>query len=101
MAIRRVSFYLDEMLSPRIISQLRRRGIDIIRGPLRTDDAIHLARATEMGRVVCTCDDDFLKLAAPGVAHAGIIKSVKRKHSIGDWSGICSCSTPSTVETKC
>jgi len=41
------------------------RGIDIIRGPLG--------------------DDDFLKLAAPGVEHAGIIKGIQHRHSIGDW----------------
>ena len=85
MATRPVSFYLDEMLSPRIVEQLRRRDIDAIRGPLGADDSVHLARATEVGRVVCTFDDDFLKLAVPGVGHAGIIKGVKGRHSIGDW----------------
>ena len=61
------------------------QGIDIIRGPLTTDDLIHLERATEMGRVVCADDDDFLKLASRGIEHAGIIKGVQDRHSIGDW----------------
>ncbi len=85
MATSPVSFYLDESLSPEIVTQLSMRGIDIIRGPLRADDLVHLERATEMGRVVCAEDDDFLKLAAQGKEHAGIIKSVNDKHSIGDW----------------
>ncbi|MCY3797544.1 MAG: DUF5615 family PIN-like protein [Chloroflexi bacterium] len=81
----RIRFYLDENLSPEIATQLRLSGIDIIRGSLGADDPVHLERATEMGRVVCTEDDDFLKLAARGIEHAGIIKGVQDKHSIGDW----------------
>ena len=85
MATRRVSFYLDESLSPKILKQLSARGIDIIRGQLKMDDSVHLERATEMGRVVCTVDDDFIKLAAQGKEHAGIIWCEADKHSIGDW----------------
>ena len=47
-----------------IANRLRLSGIDIIRGPLGADDSVHLKRATGMGRVVCTEDEDFLKLAA-------------------------------------
>ena len=64
---------------------MRRQGIDVIRGQLRVDDEVHLERATEMGRVVCTVDDDFLKLAARGVRHAGIIWCEQDRYSIGDW----------------
>jgi len=85
MATKRVSFYLDESLSPEIVTQLSMQGVDIIRGPLRDDDLVHLKRATEMGRVLCTADDDFLKLAARGIRHAGIIWCEQDKYSIGDW----------------
>ena len=85
MATGLVSFYLDESLSPEIVTQLSMTGIDIIRGPLGADDPVHLERATAMGRVVCAEDDDFVKLAARGIQHAGIIKGVQDKHSIGDW----------------
>ena len=61
------------------------QGIDIIRGQLKVDDSIHLERASDMGRVVCVEDDDFLKLAAQVKEHAGIIKRVQNRHSIGDW----------------
>ncbi len=85
MATGRVSFYLDESLSPKIIEQLRMQDLDIIRGQLKADDTVHLERATEMGRVVCVEDDDFLKLASQVREHAGIIKGVQDRHSIGDW----------------
>ncbi len=61
------------------------QGIDIIRGQLKVDDSIHLERASDMGRVVCVEDDDFLTLAAQVKEHAGIIKGVQNRHSIGDW----------------
>ena len=80
-----VSFYLDENLSPRILEQLRRHGIDAIRGPLGAQDPEHLQNATAMGRVVCTKDEDFLKLAATDIEHTGIIKGEQDRHSIGDW----------------
>ncbi len=79
------SFYLDESLSPRIAVQLKLRGIDAIRGPLGDDDPAHLSRAREMGRVVCTADDDFLKIQSSGAEHCGIIKGENPEHSIGDW----------------
>ena len=85
MATKRVSFYLDENLSPEIVTQLSMQGIDVIRGPLGDDDLVHLERANEMGRVVCTADDDFLKWRARGITHAGIIWSEQGKYSIGDW----------------
>ena len=85
MATSAVKFYLDENLSPEIRNQLRLQGIDVIRGPLRAKDTRHLHRATAMGRVVCTEDRDFLRLASSGIEHAGIIRGRQRRHSIGDW----------------
>lgn len=85
MATSPVSFYLDENLSPEIIRQLSLSGIDVIRGPLSAEDPQHLQNATAMGRVVCTEDKDFLRLAAAGFEHAGIIRGRQRLHSIGDW----------------
>ena len=85
MATRPVSFYLDENLSPEIAVQLRPLGFDCIRGELGTEDSEHLRRATELGRVVCTEDDDFIRLAAQGIKHAGIIHGEQDKRSMGDW----------------
>lgn len=85
MATSAVKFYLDENLSPEILKQLRLHGIDVIRGPLHAQDQRHLRNAAAMGRVVCTEDRDFLKLAAAGMEHAGIIRGRQRRHSVGDW----------------
>ena len=38
-----------------------------------------------MGRVVCTHDRDFLRLASQGIAHAGIVWGEQDEYSIGDW----------------
>jgi len=38
-----------------------------------------------MGRVLCTYDQDFLRLAASGVEHAGLIFAQQQKASIGGW----------------
>ncbi len=85
MAQTRIRFYIDENLSPEIVKQLRMDGIDIIRGTLGADDPVHLKRATDMGRVICTADDDFIKLAAQGIEHAGIIWGEQDERSIGEW----------------
>ena len=85
MATRHVRFYLDENLSPEIVKQLQLQDIDVIRGTLGSGDAEHLQRATDLGCTLCTEDDDFLKLAAGGLEHPGIVKGDKDKHSIGDW----------------
>jgi len=41
--------------------------------------------AREMDRVLCTYDADFLRPAAEGLEHAGIIFAQQRKASIGGW----------------
>ena len=85
MAQSRIRFYLDEDLSPAILEQLRLDGIDVIRGPLGDDDTKHLQRATALGRVLCTADEDYARLHALVRDHAGIIKGVNAENSIGDW----------------
>ena len=47
--------------------------------------AAGLERATAMGRVLCTYDSDFLRLAHEGAEHAGIIFAHQQKGSIGGW----------------
>ncbi|MBI1294211.1 hypothetical protein GC175_04545 [bacterium] len=84
-----IRLYLDENLSPRIAEQLRLRGIDAISvrelGYLGDSDENHLERATRLGRVLVTADTDFLRLAADGVHHTGIIFGLQAAHSTGDW----------------
>jgi hypothetical protein len=46
---------------------------------------VHLQRATDMGRVLCTYDTDFLKLSHSFLDHAGIIFAVLDNTGNGDW----------------
>jgi hypothetical protein len=84
-----VRLYLDENLSPRIAIQLQQRGVDAVSvrdlDVLGDDDVSHLDRATRMGRVLVTTDVDFLRLAATGAQHSGIVFGDQQEHTIGDW----------------
>lgn len=84
-----ISLYLDENLSPKIANQLKLRGIDAVSvrelGTLGDSDDTHLERAARLGRVLVTSDVDFLRLAAEGIEHLGIVFGVQGDHSIGDW----------------
>lgn len=84
-----ISLYLDENLTPKIATQLQRRGINVVTvrdlGLLGDTDENHLARATRMGYVLVTSDTDFLKMVAGGVDHAGIVFGIQEDNSIGDW----------------
>ena len=90
MADQKLRFYLDEHMPVVIAKELRRRNIDAItvkelelRG--KSDDS-HLDRATAMGCVVCTMDDDFVELATSGIQHTGIVIGVRKdRKAIGTW----------------
>jgi uncharacterized protein with PIN domain len=84
-----IKFYLDEMVSPRVATGLRLRGIDATTagevGALSKSDREQLEDATGAGRVLVTMDDDYLSLHAEGVDHAGIAYVPQnRKVSIGE-----------------
>jgi predicted nuclease of predicted toxin-antitoxin system len=82
-------FYLDENVPTEIARQLFLSGIDAISvrdlGLLGHPDCDHLQRATELGRVLCTHDQDFLRLAAEEVEHAGIAFAQQDRASIREW----------------
>lgn len=44
-----------------------------------------ICSAAEMGRVLCTCDADFIILAQEGIEHAGIVYGEMNRFSIGEW----------------
>lgn len=73
----RVRFYVDEHVSRAVVRGLRQRGIDVLTvaeaDRLGAADEEHLAFAFQEGRTVFSQDDDFLRLAAAGVSHAGIV----------------------------
>jgi len=84
-----IRLYLDENVQIVVATQLRRKGIEVVTvrdlGLLGDKDENHLRRATEMGYVLCTHDDDYLILAANGMEHAGIVFGIQETHTIGDW----------------
>lgn len=84
----KIRFYLDENIAPTVAEQLRQHDIDIITvrdlGQLGDSDVNHLHRASDMNRVLCTQDTDFLRLATEWMNHAGIMFISHRKASVGD-----------------
>ena len=73
----RIRFYTDEQVARAVVRGLRRRGVDVLTvpeaGTLGVSDAEQLQRASDEERVIFTHDDDFLRLAAEGADHAGIV----------------------------
>jgi predicted nuclease of predicted toxin-antitoxin system len=88
-----VSFYMDEHVDEAITRGLRRRGVDVMTvqedGRDSEDDPILLDRATALGRVTFTRDDDFLAEGArrqlTGEPFAGIVYA----HQLGPSVGRC------------
>lgn len=81
-----IRLYTDEHVSRALIRGLRERGVDVLSVPeadmIEAPDEAHLALALREGRVLFTQDADFLRLAAAGVPHAGIIYA-KQQTSLG------------------
>lgn len=74
-------FYTDENTAVEIARQLRRDDVDIVTcqeaGLLGESDDVQLAYATAEGRIMITCDQDFLRMDAvyweASQQHGGII----------------------------
>ena len=71
-----VRFYTDENISRAVINGLRRIGIDVVSAPdagmLSKSDDEHLELAAELGRILFTHDEDFLRLDSQRIPHSGI-----------------------------
>jgi hypothetical protein len=69
-------FCTDEHISRAVIAGLRRRSIQVTTtkdaGLIGASDEVQLSFASQQGCVLVTQDDDFLKLHAKGLPHAGI-----------------------------
>jgi uncharacterized protein DUF5615 len=72
-----VRYYVDEHIGGAIVNGLRQRGVDVMtvtEARLRgRADEIQLAFALDGGWTIFTQDRDFLRLAASGVRHAGVV----------------------------
>jgi predicted nuclease of predicted toxin-antitoxin system len=83
-----IRFHLDEHISSHIAAGLRRRNIEVTtaaeEGLTGATDLAHLEFAASSRRVVVTQDDDFLRLHAQGVTHAGIAYCQQHSITIGE-----------------
>ncbi len=81
-------FHLDEHVPHAVAHGLRRRQIDVTTttdaGLLGASDEEHVAFAIRENRVIFTNDRDFLRLAAAGSAHAGIVYCPPNESRIGE-----------------
>lgn len=79
----KIRFFTDEQVSKAVVMGLRRRGVDVMTvpeaGTLGAPDLEQLQKAQEKGRVIVTQDDDFLRLAAAGKRHSGIVYASQEK----------------------
>lgn len=84
-----IRLYFDENVEIAVAEQMQTRGVEVVTvrdlGLLGDSDENHLARATRMGYVLCTYDQDYLQLVAVGAEHAGIVFAPNDKTTIGDW----------------
>ena len=84
---RTIRFHLDEHVAHAVAHGLRRPGIDVTTttdaGLIGATDHEQIAYANTQGRVIFTEDDDFLALAAAGVAHPGVVYCHQNTRSIG------------------
>ncbi len=83
-----IRFHLDEHVHPGIALGLRSHGIDVtttVEAGLRgAGDRRQVEFARSQHRVIVTHDDDFLKMHAQGVEHAGILYCHQGKYKVGE-----------------
>jgi len=87
-----ITLYMDEQVPIGIATGLRRRGVDVLTvqedGRSGYQDPILLDRATELGRVMFSQDEDLpieaYRRHAEGINFAGVIYARQKHVSIGD-----------------
>ncbi|MEQ1715975.1 MAG: DUF5615 family PIN-like protein [Hyphomicrobium sp.] len=72
-----VRYYMDEHVAGAVVRGLRSRSVDVVTVAESStggaDDSDQLEFAFNAGRVIFTQDRDFLRLAASGIRHAGVV----------------------------
>ena len=87
-----IALYMDEQVPLAITTGLRQRGIDVLTvqedGRSGYPDSMLLDRATELGRIMFSQDEDLpieaYRRQAEGINFAGVIYARQRYISIGD-----------------
>lgn len=66
-----LSVLCDEHIKYYIIEGLRRQGVDAVSVQQvhldATDDELIISAANQLGRVIYTCDDDFVRINSTGI----------------------------------
>ncbi len=82
-----VKYHLHEHIDHAIAAGLRLRGVDVTttveQGLDGASDTDQLAFARAQGRVLVTCDSDFIALSKNGASHAGIVFWTARRRRMG------------------
>ena len=82
-----IRYHLDESVGNAVANGLEYRGIDVTTskaaGLIGASDREQLDYATRESRVLVTHDDDFLRIHAAGVEHAGIAYAHQKRLTIG------------------
>jgi predicted nuclease of predicted toxin-antitoxin system len=89
----KVTFYMDVHVHGAITEGLRSRGVDVLTaqedGAAELDDPALLNRSTELGRILFTQDQDFLREGAErqrsGEPFAGVIFAAQSVAMIGAY----------------
>jgi hypothetical protein len=107
-----LAIYMDVHIPIAITEGLRRRAIDVFTsqedGTGEMDDDPLLARATHLGRLLFTQDEDFLRIAAQwqraGSQFTGILYAHQQGASLGrlieDIELIATCSEPDELSSR-
>ncbi len=107
-----LALYMDVHVPIVITESLRRRGLDVLTsqddGTAVQDDELLLARASEVGRVLFTQDQDFLRIAADwqreGRSFFGVVFAAQQGVSLGrlaeDLELVLACCGPEELRDR-
>ena len=106
------ALYVDVHVPMAVTEALRRRGLDVLTsqddGTPRLDDEALLARAAELGRVLFSQDQDFLRIAAQwqqqGRPFPGVLFAAQQGVSLGgladDLELLLTCCDPEELRDR-
>jgi predicted nuclease of predicted toxin-antitoxin system len=107
-----LALYMDVHVPAAITNGLRQRGIDTLTsqddGTRTAADHALMRRATELHRVMVSCDEDFLRIAATWqaseLAFVGLVSltsgGVRIGQVIDDIELICQCMAPEEIRNQ-
>jgi predicted nuclease of predicted toxin-antitoxin system len=107
-----LALYIDVHVPMAVTESLRRKGLDILTsqddGTATQDDEVLLARANELGRVLFSQDQDFLRITAEwqrtGRPFVGVLFAAQQGVSLGrladDLELLLTCCEPEELRDR-